>query len=84
MQQERWTVEQRMQTRNTSELNSVSRSRSIQKSKHWNFKDRNIHEFITCSFEHVTEQDHATQLSQWLNVRDQTSMQTNTCSFDES
>ncbi len=45
--QERWTVEQRTQTRNTSESDSVSRSRSIQKSKHWNFRDRNIHEFIT-------------------------------------
>ncbi len=53
-----------MQIKNTSESNSVSRSRSIQKSKHRNFKDRNIHEFATCSFEHATEQDHATQLNQ--------------------
>jgi len=73
-----------MQTRNTSKLNSASCSRSIQKSKHWNSKNRNIHEFTTCSFEHATEQDHATQSSQWSNIRDQTSMQTNTHSFDES
>ena len=52
-----------MQIRNTSESDVVSRSRSIQKSKHRNFKDRNIHEFTTCSSEHATEQDHATQLS---------------------
>ncbi len=73
-----------MQTRNTSKSNFVSRSRSIQKSKHWNFKDRNIHELVTCSFEHATEQDHATQLNQWSNARDQTDMQTNMRSFDES
>ena len=73
-----------MQTRNTSESDSVSRNRNIQKSKHWNFKDRNIHEFTTCSFEHATEQDHATQSSQQLNARDQTSMQTNMRSFDKS
>ncbi len=83
-QQEKWTVEQRIQTRNTSESDSVSCSRSIQKSKHWNSKDRNIHKLATCSSEHATEQNHATQLNQWLNARDQTSMQTNTRSFDES
>ena len=43
---------------------SRQRSKNIQKSKHWNFKDRNIHKLITCLFEHVTEQNHATQLSQ--------------------
>jgi len=53
-----------MQTKNTSESNSVSRSKSIQKSKHWNSKDRNIHKFATDLFEHVIEQDHATQSSQ--------------------
>ena len=53
-----------MQTRNTSESDSVSRSKSIQKNKHQNFRDRNIHEFTTCSSEHATEQDHATQSSQ--------------------
>ncbi len=58
--QERWTVEQRIQTRNTSESDSVSHNRSIQKSKHQNFKDRNIYKFTTCLFEHATEQDHAT------------------------
>ncbi len=73
-----------MQTRNTLESDSASRSRSVQKSKHWNFKDRNIYKLATCSFEHVTKQDHATQSSQWSNVRDQTSMQINTHSFDES
>ncbi len=59
-----------MQTKNTSESNSASRSRSVQKSKHRNFKDRNIHEFTTCSSEHATEQDFATQLNQWLNAKD--------------
>ena len=73
-----------MQTRNTSESDSASRSRSIQKSKHWNFKDRNIHKLTTCSFEHATEQDHATQLSQQSNARDQINMQTNTSLFNES
>ncbi len=73
-----------MQTRNTSESDSASCSRSIQKSKHRNSKDRNIHEFATYSSEHATEQDHATQLSRWSNARDQTSMQTNTRSFDKS
>ena len=73
-----------MQTRNTSESDSASCSKNIQKSKHRNFKDRNIHEFATYSSEHVTRQDYVTQLSQWLNARDQTSMQTNTRSFDES
>ena len=53
-----------MQTRNTSESDFASRSKNIQKSKHQNFKDRNIHEFATCSSEHVTEQDHTTQSSQ--------------------
>ena len=73
-----------MQTKNTSESDSASRSRSVQKSKHRNFRNKNIHEFATCSFEHVTEQNHATQLSQQLNARNQTSMQTNTRSFNES
>ncbi len=73
-----------MQTRNISKSDSVSHSKSIQKSKHWNFKDRNIYKFATCSFEHATEQDHATQLSWWLNTRDQISMQTNTRLFDKS
>ncbi len=73
-----------MQIRNTSESDFVSRSKSIQKSKHWNFKDRNIYKLATCSFEHATEQDHTTQLSQWLNTRDQISMWANICSFDES
>ncbi len=73
-----------MQIKNTSELDSASRSRSIQKSKHWNSRDRNIHKLATCLFEHATEQDHATQLNQQSNAKDQTSMQTNTCSFDES
>ena len=59
-----------MQTRNTSESDSASCNRNVQKSKHWNFKDRNIYKLIICSSEHVTEQDHATQLSQWLNARD--------------
>ncbi len=49
-----------MQIKNTSESNSASRSRSVQKSKHWNFKDRNIYKFATYSFKHATEQDHVT------------------------
>jgi len=49
--------------KNTSESDSASCCRNIQKNKHQNFKDRNIHKFTTCSFEHVTEQDHTTQLS---------------------
>ena len=73
--QERWTVEQRMQTRNTSESDFMSCSKSVQKNKHWNSKDKNIHKLTTCSFEHATEQDHAIQLNQWLNARDQISMQ---------
>jgi len=73
-----------MQTRNTLESDSASRSRSIQKSKHRNSRDRNIHEFAICLSEHATEQDHATQSSQRSNARDQTSMRTNTRSFDES
>jgi len=73
-----------MQTRNTSESDSASRSRSVQKSKHQNSRGKNIHEFATCSFEHATEQDHATQLNQQSNARDQISMQINTRSFDES
>ncbi len=73
-----------MQTRNTSESDSALCDRSIQKSKHQNSRDRNIYKLATCLFEHATEQDHATQSNQWLNTRDQTSMQTNTCSFDES
>ena len=73
-----------MQTRNISESDFASRSRSIQKSKHQNSRDRNIHKLATCLFEHATKQDHATQLSQQLNARDQISMQTNTHSFDES
>ncbi len=67
--QERWTVEQKMQTKNTSKSNSVSYSRSIQKSKHWNSRDRIIHKLATCLSEHATEQDHATQLSQQLNAK---------------
>ncbi len=82
--QERWTIEQRMQTRNTSESDSVSCSRNVQKSKHRNFKNRNIHKLATCLFEYATEQDHATQLNQQLNTRNQISMQTNMHSFDES
>ena len=58
-----------MQTKNTSESNSASCNRSVQKSKHWNFKDRNIHKFATCLFEHATEQDYATQSSQQSNAR---------------
>ena len=73
-----------MQTRNTSESNSVSRNRSIQKSKHWNSEGRNVHKLATCSFEHVTRQDHATQSNQWLNAKYQTGMQINICSSDES
>ncbi len=52
-----------MQIKNTSESNSVSRNRSVQKSKHWNFENRNIHKLITCSFKHVIKQDYATQLN---------------------
>jgi len=73
-----------MQTRNTSDSDSASRSESIQKSKHRNSRDRNIHKLATCSSEHTTEQDHATQLNQRSNARDQTSMRANTRSFDES
>ncbi len=53
-----------MQIKNTLESDSASRSRSIQKSKHWNFEGRNVHKLITCSFEHAIKQDHAMQLSQ--------------------
>jgi len=63
-----------MQIKNTLKSDSASRSRSVQKSKHQNFKDRNIHEFATCLSEHATKQDHATQLSQQLNARNQISM----------
>ncbi len=53
-----------MQIRNTSESDSASRSKSIQKSKHWKFENRNVHKLATCSSEHVTKQDHAMQLNQ--------------------
>jgi len=49
-----------MQIKNISESDFASYSRSIQKSKHWNFKDKNIYMFITCSSEHATKQDHVT------------------------
>ncbi len=57
------TVKQRMQTRNTSESDIASCNRSVQKNKHWNFEDRNVHKLATCSSEYATRQDHVTQLS---------------------
>ncbi len=44
-----------MQTRNFAESDSTSCCRSIQKNKHWNVKDRNVHKFVACSFEHAAE-----------------------------
>ncbi len=52
-----------MQIRNTSKLDFASCDRSIQKSKHWNFKDRNVHKLATYSSEHAARQDHAMQSS---------------------
>ncbi len=59
-----------MQTRNTLKSDSALHSRSIQKSKHWNSENRNVYKLATCSFEHATRQDYATQLSQQLNTED--------------
>ncbi len=53
--QEERTVRQEMQTRNSVESDSTLRCKSIQKNKHWNIKDWNVHKFIACSFEHAAE-----------------------------
>ncbi len=44
-----------MQIRNFVELDFTSCCRSIQKSKHWNAKDRNVHKFVACSSEHAAK-----------------------------
>jgi hypothetical protein len=72
-----------MQTWNVTKLSFASHCKSIQKSKHWNFKSRNVHKFATCLFEHAAKQDHGTQLNQWLYAENQASMQTDTHSFNE-
>ncbi len=77
------TVRQRMQTWNTTESDSVSRHRNVQKSKHQDFESRNVHKLAACSSEHAAKQDHVTQLSQRLYAENQTSMQTDMHSSDE-
>ncbi len=72
-----------MQTWNTTKSDSASRCKDVQKSKHWDFESRNVHKLAACSFEHAARQDHVTQSSQWLYAENQTSMQTDTRSFDE-
>ncbi len=49
------TVRQEMQTRNSVKSDSTSRCENVQKSKHWNARDRNVHKFIACSSEHAAE-----------------------------
>ncbi len=63
-----------MQIKNTWESDSALCNRSVQKNKHQNSEDKNVHKFITCSFEHVIKQDHAMQLNQWLNAENQINM----------
>jgi len=72
-----------MQTSNTTESDSVSRCRNVQKSKHRDFESRNVHKLAACSFEHAARQDHVTQLNQQSYAENQTSMQTDTRSSDE-
>ncbi len=49
------TVRQEMQTRNSAESDFTSRCESVQKSKHWNARNRNVHKFAACSSEHAAE-----------------------------
>ncbi len=57
------TVRQRMQTWNTTESDSASHHKNVQKNKHQDFESKNIHKFAACSFEHTTRQDHVMQLN---------------------
>ena len=52
-----------MQTWNTTESDSASRCRNVQKSKHQDSESRNVHKFAACSFEHAARQDHIMQSS---------------------
>ncbi len=44
-----------MQIRNFVKSDFTLRCKSIQKSKHWNAKDQNVHKFAACSSEHAAE-----------------------------
>ncbi len=72
-----------MQTWNTTESDSASRHKDVQKNKHRDSESRNVHKLAACSFEHAAEQDHVTQLSQRSYAENQTSMRTDMRSFDE-
>ncbi len=72
-----------MQTWNTIELDSASRCKDIQKSKHQDSESRNVYKFATCSFKHAARQDHITQLNQWSYAENQISMQTDIHLSDE-
>ncbi len=52
-----------MQTWNTTESDSASRCRNVQKSKHQDSESRNVHKFAACLFEHAARQDHIMQSS---------------------
>ncbi len=54
-QQREKTVRQEMQTRNFVKSDFTLHCKSVQKSKHWNAKDWNIHKFAACSSEHAAE-----------------------------
>ncbi len=73
-----------MQTWNTTESDSASRCKDVQKSKHQDSESKNVHKLAACSFEHAARQDHITQLSQQLYAENQISMQTDMHSFDEN
>ena len=72
-----------MQTWNTTESDSVSRCKNVQKSKHQDSESRNVHKFAAYSSEHAARQDHVTQLSQQSYAENQTNMQTDMHSSDE-
>ncbi len=72
-----------MQTWNTTESDSASRHKNVQKSKHWDSKSRNVHKLAAYLSEHAARQDHITQLNQWSYAENQTSMQIDTRSSDE-
>ncbi len=72
-----------MQTWNTTESDSASCCKNIQKSKHQDFESKNVYKLAACSYEHAARQDHVTQLNQQLYAENQINMQTDTCSSDE-
>ncbi len=44
-----------MQIRNSVKSDFTLRCKSVQKSKHQNIKDQNVHKFVACLSEHAAE-----------------------------